>query len=269
MLTIGTFARLAGVSVRMLRHYDQLGLLRPARVDPHSGYRLYSATQLDRANRLVALKDLAFSLDEVGTLLDSTDDTEVLRLLQARRDDLAASIAAESDRLRRVEARLRTISQEDTVSANYRLTRLPALQLGALTAPIPDMGSVGAVVGPLFEQVNAAVRPGVQRQGPGVAYYDLDGDTMIAGVAVQLAAADVPPELHVVDLPAVERGISATYSGEDLSGIQEAWQGLMKAAEAEGLSETGPAREIYLRTPFDPRSGDGSAWVIDLQQPLA
>ena len=70
MLSIGEFARLAGVSVRMLRHYDQLGLLRPERVDPHSGYRRYAAAQLERANQLVALKDLGFTLEQVGVLLD-------------------------------------------------------------------------------------------------------------------------------------------------------------------------------------------------------
>jgi DNA-binding transcriptional MerR regulator len=66
MVGIGGFARLAGVSVRMLRHYDALGLLRPARVDPHSGYRSYTTGQLDRVNRLVALKDLGFSLEDGG-----------------------------------------------------------------------------------------------------------------------------------------------------------------------------------------------------------
>ena len=57
MVSIGEFARLVGVSVRMLRHYDRLGLLEPARVDEYTGYRSYSTAQLDRANRLVALKD--------------------------------------------------------------------------------------------------------------------------------------------------------------------------------------------------------------------
>ena len=70
MLSIGEFARVAGVSARMLRHYDHLGLLRPQHVDPYSGYRLYSTVQLDRANQLVALKDLGFTLEQVGQLLD-------------------------------------------------------------------------------------------------------------------------------------------------------------------------------------------------------
>ena len=55
MVNIGEFARYAGVSVRMLRHYDRLGLLQPVRVDPATGYRQYSATQLPRLNRLLAL----------------------------------------------------------------------------------------------------------------------------------------------------------------------------------------------------------------------
>ncbi|GAA0489344.1 MerR family transcriptional regulator [Microbacterium aurantiacum] len=74
MLSIGEFARLAGVSVRMLRHYDRLGLLRPERVDLHSGYRRYAAAQLERANQLVALKDLGFTLEQVGVLLDDGVD---------------------------------------------------------------------------------------------------------------------------------------------------------------------------------------------------
>lgn len=95
MLSIGEFARLVGVSVRMLRHYDQLGLLEPARVDEFTGYRSYSAAQLDRANRLVALKDLGFSLDEVGQILaDHAADADVLGLLRRRGDELVRQLQA-------------------------------------------------------------------------------------------------------------------------------------------------------------------------------
>ena len=58
MFSIGDFARHGRVSVRMLRHYDALGLLRPAHVDPVTGYRSYRAAQLSRLNRIVALKEL-------------------------------------------------------------------------------------------------------------------------------------------------------------------------------------------------------------------
>jgi DNA-binding transcriptional MerR regulator len=65
MFSIGEFARHGRVSVRMLRHYDAIGLLRPATVDPASGYRFYEAGQLADLNRLVALKDLGFSLQQL------------------------------------------------------------------------------------------------------------------------------------------------------------------------------------------------------------
>jgi DNA-binding transcriptional MerR regulator len=65
MFSIGQFARHGRVSVRMLRHYDAVGLLRPAHVDPSSGYRSYRAGQLAQLNRLIALKELGFTLQQV------------------------------------------------------------------------------------------------------------------------------------------------------------------------------------------------------------
>lgn len=70
MFTIGDFARFGRVSVRMLRHYDEIGLLPPATVDPSTGYRSYVADQLARLNRIVALKDLGFTLQQVAEIVD-------------------------------------------------------------------------------------------------------------------------------------------------------------------------------------------------------
>ena len=69
MFTIGDFAAFGQVTPRMLRHYDALGLLRPAVVDGTTGYRYYSADQFSRLNRIVALKDLGFSLQQVAAIV--------------------------------------------------------------------------------------------------------------------------------------------------------------------------------------------------------
>jgi DNA-binding transcriptional MerR regulator len=69
MFSIGEFARHGRVSVRMLRHYDAIGLLRPVCVDPGTGYRSYQARQLAELNRLIALKDLGFTLQQVQAVL--------------------------------------------------------------------------------------------------------------------------------------------------------------------------------------------------------
>jgi DNA-binding transcriptional MerR regulator len=91
MLSIGDFARHGRVSVRMLRYYDTLGLLRPARVDSASGYRFYAAGQLARLNRIVALKDLGFTLDQVRAMLDEQVSAEQLRWDAAAAPGRAAS----------------------------------------------------------------------------------------------------------------------------------------------------------------------------------
>ena len=83
LMSIGRFARLTGLTVKALRHYDDVGLLRPSSVDPESGYRLYSPDQVRRAEAIQRLRRLELPLDDVLTLLD-TDDPEVLhRVLYA------------------------------------------------------------------------------------------------------------------------------------------------------------------------------------------
>ncbi|HET8910910.1 MAG TPA: MerR family transcriptional regulator, partial [Ktedonobacteraceae bacterium] len=69
MLKIGEFAQVGQVSIATLRHYDQLGLLKPIALDPVSGYRYYALDQLPRLNRILVLKDLGFPLDQISQLL--------------------------------------------------------------------------------------------------------------------------------------------------------------------------------------------------------
>ena len=96
MFTIGEFARHGRVSVRMLRHYDATGLLRPARVEEASGYRFYAAGQLARLNRIIALKDLGFSLDQVREMLDEQVSAEQLRgMLRLRQAELQSRLTAD------------------------------------------------------------------------------------------------------------------------------------------------------------------------------
>lgn len=118
MLRIGDFSKLAQVSGRTLRYYDQLGLLRPQITDSATGYRYYAVEQLPRLNRILALKDLGFELERIGDLLDGADSPEVLRdHLLAQERELESRIAEDVARLRRVRARLDLIEQADSPPA--------------------------------------------------------------------------------------------------------------------------------------------------------
>ena len=112
MLSIGDFARHGRVSVRMLRHYDAIGLLRPAFVDQETGYRSYDAGQLSRLNRIVALKCLGFTLEQVRYILDEVSVEELRGMLRLRQAELQSQIASDTVRLAQVAARLRIIERE-------------------------------------------------------------------------------------------------------------------------------------------------------------
>ena len=79
MIKIGDFARLSQVSVVTLRYYDEVELLKPVKVDAFTGYRFYSADQLPRLNRILALKDLGFSLEQIRLMLVDGLSFEQLR----------------------------------------------------------------------------------------------------------------------------------------------------------------------------------------------
>ena len=125
LLKIGDVSRLSGVSVRMLRHYDDLGLLRPALVDEFSGYRYYHADQLYRLHRLLAFKEMGFSLARVACLLDGRLPSDAVRtLLEERRGEVEREIQERQARLAQVSAQIRHFDP-DLPLAGYAVTLGP------------------------------------------------------------------------------------------------------------------------------------------------
>jgi DNA-binding transcriptional MerR regulator len=113
MLKIGEFARLNGISIATLRYYDQCGLLKPLTIDPETGYRYYSLDQLPRLNRILALKELGFPLDQIAQILaDGLSFEQLLALFTLKQAQAQHMIATEQARLTHLAARLRQIEQE-------------------------------------------------------------------------------------------------------------------------------------------------------------
>ena len=133
LLTIGRFARLAGLSVGALRHYDELDLLRPARVDRATGYRLYRPDQLETARTIVRLRDLEVPLDTIRQLL-ATDDPSAWRpLLRDHRD----RVEARTYRMQRVLHQLNQMTMEGSETMTTTLpTELDPATERALAADL-------------------------------------------------------------------------------------------------------------------------------------
>lgn len=116
MLRIGDFSRMGRVTTRLLRHYDAMGLLQPAYIDPSTGYRGYRADQLVRLNQILVLRDLGFSLEQIRESLQEGASTEQLRaMLTMRRAQLERESQEHEARMRAVEHRLAALEGETDV----------------------------------------------------------------------------------------------------------------------------------------------------------
>ncbi|MEU8257428.1 MerR family transcriptional regulator [Micromonospora inaquosa] len=254
MFTIGDFARLGRVSVRMLRHYDSIGLLRPASVDPHTGYRFYRADQLRRLNRVIALKELGLTLEQVRAIVDDAVDVAELRgMLRLRRSQLAEQLAADTARLAAVEARLRMIESEGRMTTqDVVLKEIAPVRVAELTAVAASYQGedIGPVIQPLypelFRRLSAA---GVNPTGPGIAWYepaDAGGDAVVvhAGVLVDAEPA-AAPDVVVRDLPELRSAATIIHHGA-MDDVEPSMQALARWIEENGYRTDGFAREVYL-----------------------
>lgn len=260
MLTIGEFARYVGLSVRVLRHYDGLGLLVPTEVDRFSGYRRYDESLIPRAHQIVALRELGFGLAEIGELVDG-DLQDLRRHLEGRRAALTTQIAADAARLAEVERRLRLI--EGASAMEFIEKELPALTVLSRTEVVDDTSQIGAVIGPMFvglaDQLTEAGDP---PSHPGVAWYEPEGERLRV-TAGYLDKTVEPEGAALRELAAQPRAVTVTYVGA-MAGIGQAWQELADHVRRAGLEFAGPCRELYLDV-----QGPEETWVTELQQPVA
>jgi DNA-binding transcriptional MerR regulator len=268
VFSTGAFARLAQVSVRTLHHYDEIGLLAPAQVDDRTGYRWYSADQLARLHRILALRDLGFSLGEVQPIVDEVVSLDELRgMLRLRRAEASGRIAAEAERLARVEARLRQIEDEQIPSTYDVVVKpLEPVRLAALrqNAPVFGNDTLGPLFGRLYGELHARLaRVSVAPIGPPVAlYYDSDdADAPIEVVAaLPIGTEDVSEAgVDVLDLPEVLRAVATIHRG-NMNRVERGYEALLRWTEQTGERVNGYSREVYLDC-----DGEPETWVTELQ----
>lgn len=276
MLKIGDFSKLAQVSVKTLRHYGELGLLKPVWIDRFTGYRYYTLEQLPRLNRILALKDLGFSLSQIQQLLrDDLTAAELRGMMRLRSAELERRIESEQSRLMRVEARLQQIEQEGGMP-DYEvvLKTVPSQCVIGIQQVVADRRHVEH----LFDELGAHLRSrhvGEGSIGPTLAIY-FDGEhrsrTLDVEAAVPLANP-IPGTARMIvhELPGAETIAYVVHLGS-YRHLSRAYATLMVWMERNGYRISGPSREVYLQGPhlapsrsqgFDPAS-----FITEVQFPI-
>lgn len=143
-LLIKEFSLLCRVTVKTLRHYEKIGLLQPAEVDPDTGYRYYAVTQMQTLENIRRLKALGFSLEEIRDLMD---DGNLNPSAQALREKLT-TCREELERLqKRYDSLLSVMNSQKTLSnmEKFSIQSHPEAIMASHREVIPDYAALGAL----------------------------------------------------------------------------------------------------------------------------
>jgi len=283
VLKIGDFSQLGQVSVRTLHHYDERGLLKPARIDDWTGYRFYSVEQLPRLNRILALKDLGFSLEQIGRLVDDDVPAEQLRgMLALKQAEIERQLTAGRTRLLRVEARLRQIEQEGEPSPyEIVLKKTSPLTIASTRTTVPTVEDMPALRCDLYDELYEALeRRGVEPGTPEFALYhtveylerDIDMEAAVAVDGPRGAGPEGRGDRPAFrELPAVPEMASVVHEGSAWE-IPRAITALFGWIGANGYATAGPYRELHLygreNDLFRADSANVDSLLVEIQVPV-
>jgi DNA-binding transcriptional MerR regulator len=273
MFSIGEFSKIAQVSGRLLRYYDQLGLFKPAQIDPETGYRFYSAKQLPELNRVLALKELGLTLEQIASLSPQISANELRDMLVQRKAQIEQTLSAELARVRYIESRIDQIDREGhlrdydvvvkSVAAQAFLgTREPSTTLAACRSTAEDIGRLAlaqlgkkalgffviVIHSDLWDADHLDVEMGF------LLHSTLDGELALPGGR----------RMRVQRLPAVDVMATTIYTGIPELG-HRGYATLGRWAEANDYHFAGPSRELFLRLPH---SGVDDEVVAEIQMPV-
>ncbi len=270
LLSIGEFSRYSGLSVRMLRHYDERGLLAPAEVDPFTGYRHYAASQLAIAARIRTLRDAGCGIALIAELLPLYASPLVLQQRLAAHitglEDAAAKLDAQQELARSLSKSLErsTVAHGEVSERLFAATRV--LRLRRTVACYPAEGELWADLGALIAD-GAGVVPADFGALIGATYFDdefRDEDVEMAIWREYHGSPVARGDFEVVELP--EQWVAWTTHLGNFDRVGEATAALGEWVAARGLRRVGPMFNVYVVGPG--REPNPEKWVTEVYVPI-
>ncbi len=258
MLKIGEFSKLSRISVRMLRHYDEIGLLKPAETDRFTDYRYYREDQLPTAGRIAALKDMGFSLADIARILAVYDDREQLQqFFLARQQELEILSQDIAHKMILLDAAQKRLRKEKSMSYNVTIKTIPERYAATVRMTIPRYEDEGMVWGIMLEETH---RLNLAETDPCLcAVTFLDGEYKEKNVelmAWKTVKGNYPDTEHVKfrTLPEVTVA-SCTFKGS-YTLITDVYASVIEWIQTNGYEYDGPMFNIYHVSPHETQNPD-------------
>ncbi len=269
MIKIGFFSKLSQVPVKTLRYYDEIGLLKPIGIDSFTGYRYYSVTQLPRLHRILALKDLGLSLDQISQLLADDLPAEQLRgMLRMKQMKIREKMQQEEEKLARVAARLKQIEQESKMSDyDVVIKTVDDVRIASVRDVIPSYPAQGQLWG---ELESTLAQKQIKPIAPCFTLYHSDEPEIDAEVCEPVAERNMPDDetrVKIRELPGTE--VAALIHRGPYATLSTAYEALVKWIEENGYRIAGsPYREIYLKPPAEEGDQQDGETITEIQFPI-
>jgi DNA-binding transcriptional MerR regulator len=239
---IGEFAELSGVSTKTLRFYDEIGLLRPAAVDPRTRYRLYLPQQLEELASILALKDVGASLTEVRNLTNKAGSNQERReILGELKKEVEQSIQMATQSLKWIDATLDELEDFERPIAVV-VKRRPAVLVASIRSKVQSYSEIER-----FEQELLSELP-VQSLGDlrGVLWHSCADSGFLEGEPF-VALKQRVPSRSVYDLKQLPPAtLACAYSGLDFESAERSYAAIRRWMNTRGYRVAGPKRELYL-----------------------
>lgn len=271
MFKIGDFSKVAQVSGRLLRYYDEIGLFTPAHTDTSTGYRYYTAEQLPDLNRILALKNLGLSLDQIGRMVQDQVSTEEIRgMLMLKKSQIEQNLRDEFFKLKAVESRLRQIDQAGSWSD------LPVAIKDIPPQPFLSSRKRDLQEGGFYkfydELISTLSASNTKTYGSCICitHSDMMGDELdlelgfvVQNSSTTTLALPTHPDMEMSILEGAQMA-TLVHIGDWITGL-ESYQALGTWVQQSGFQFCGPGREIFIDIQLHEASKDN---IFEIQFPI-
>jgi DNA-binding transcriptional MerR regulator len=266
MLKIGEFSKVCQVSVKALRHWDSVGLLKPAITDADTSYRSYDISQVAEVHRVLAFRAMGLSLSQIADLLRDHPGAEDIRaMLRLKQVELAAEIEQSQRMLALVETRLADLDMPDRAPYEVALKSAPQTAVLAIRETLPSMDALVTLLAETDRYargVPSTLMAVFHDSGFEVADLDVEvgfaADTSLRSIPLNEGRA-----LSPVTLPAVETLATTVHHGPWV-GLPRAYAALGRWIDQNGYVIAGSGREVFHAIGWD----TPNTTVTELQFPV-
>lgn len=268
MFRIGEFSKLTQVTIRMLRYYDKMGLLKPEQTDPWTGYRMYSSDQIPVLNKIIYLRDCGFNVAEIAYVLKSDDSLDIAKQLERKHLEIEQNILAEQEKLRKIElSKKELLCRKSEMHYNINIKPVPACQVLSLRRRIPDYYAEETLWKELSEY---AQREGIPISDKTFSIYH-DEEYREKNVDVEICVfvkkAGTDKGHFVYHTTEAVPAMACTMVYGDFSNIAGAYQAFARWLQENSHYQMGtPSRQIVHRGPWNEENPE--CYLTEIQIPL-